>query len=381
MRSYRIGVIPGDGVGPEVIGVGMKVLDQVAAACDFKLEWHEFPFSARTYLVRGVVITDEEMADLTTMDAIYLGAVGDPTVPEAVIQIGGLLRMRFHFDEYINLRPIKLYKGVDTALKDKDPGDIDFVVVRENSEDFYAALGGRFNDRQSRDRLQLSRRLYNASVDVSFSLDSDEEIGYQIGVMSGRNAERVIRYGFNLARRTGRNRVTVVDKWNVLGHMYSIWRDKANLVATEFPGITLEFQYIDALSMMFVRQPERYQVVIAPNMFGDIITDLAAGISGGLGVAPSANINPERQYPSMFEPIHGSAPDIAGRGIANPIAAILAGAMMLDFLGEEKAARAVEQAAEAVLAAREVRTPDLGGTATTSAVGDAVLRSLAEVLA
>lgn len=371
-KSYKIGLIAGDGIGPEVIREGVKVLDRVASGYDFRLEWRQFPISAETYLKRGILMTDQELEDLGKMDAIYFGAMGDPRVPEKILQSGGILRLRFHFDQYINLRPVKLYRGVETPLKDKQPGDIDFVCVRENSEDFYVGLGGRFKGTEHRFDLGLKRRLYDAKFSVDVKIDRDEELAFQMGLMSGTGAERVMRYGFDLARRKGWKRVTVVDKWNVLTDMYGLWRDKANLVAKDYPEIEYEFAFVDAITMWFVRRPEWYKVVIAPNTFGDIITDLAAATVGGMGVAPGGNINPERQYPSMFEPIHGSAPKYAGLNVSNPVATVLSGAMMLDFLGEAKAAKTVEQAVENVLAEGTMRTYDIGGSSKTNEVGDAI---------
>ncbi len=380
MRSYKIGLIRGDGIGPEVIREGIKVLERVAEGFDFKLQWEEYPFSAETYLKRGVLVTDEELESIGKTDAIFFGAMGDPRVPEKVLQSGGILRLRFHFDQYINLRPVKLFKGVETPLKNKGPEDIDFVCVRENSEDLYVGLGGRFKGTEADFGLRLQRRLYDAKIGVNVKLDRDEEFAFQLGAMSGANAERVLRYGFELARKRGAKRVTVVDKWNVLTDMYGLWRDKTALVAKDYPGIEPEFAFVDAITMWFVRRPEYYDVVVAPNTFGDIITDLAAGISGGMGLAPGGNINPERKYPSMFEPIHGSAPKYAGQNVSNPIAAILAGAMMIDFLGEEKAAKGIEQSVEAVLAAGKVRTYDLGGSSKTTEVGDAVVAEIEKTL-
>jgi 3-isopropylmalate dehydrogenase len=376
VRTYNIGLIPGDGIGPEIIREGVKVLDRVAAGSDFKLNWQEYPFSADTYLKRGVLVTDDELDRMAKSDAIYLGAMGDPRVPERIIQVGGLLNWRFTFDQYINLRPIKLYKGVETPLRDKGPEDIDFVCVRENSEDFYVGLGGRFKGTESRHELRLKRRLYETKFTVDVNVDHEEEFGFQLGVMSGTGAERVLRYGFELAKKKGKNLVTVVDKWNVLSDMYGLWRDKTALVAKDYPGIEYEFAFVDAITMWFIRRPEHYQIVIAPNTFGDIITDTAAAVAGGMGVAPGANINPEGKYPSMFEPIHGSAPKYAGQNVSNPVATILAGGMMLEHLGEEQAAKRVEDAVAAVLAEGKVRTYDIGGSSKTYEVGDAVLAKI-----
>ncbi|MHB1415154.1 MAG: isocitrate/isopropylmalate dehydrogenase family protein [Chloroflexota bacterium] len=380
MASYNIGLIRGDGIGPEVIREGLKVLNRVIEGSDFRIEWHEFPINAETYLKRGVLVTDEELDNLGKMDAIYFGAMGDPRVPEKVMQSGGILRLRFHFDQYINLRPVKLYPNVDTPLKDKGPDDINFVVVRENSEDFYVGLGGRFKGTHSHHELNLKRRLYDATFDVDVKVDREEEFGFQLGAISGSGAERVLRYGFELAKKRGQERVTVVDKQNVLTEIYGLWRDKANLVAKDYPGIKHEFAFVDAITQWFVRRPEYYQVVVAPNTFGDIITDLAAAVAGGMGMAPGGNINPERKYPSMFEPIHGSAPKYANQNVSNPIATILAGAMMLEFLGEQKAADAIDQAVTAVLKEGRVRTYDLGGSSKTNEVGDAVTAKVEQIL-
>ncbi len=376
MAKYRIGRIPGDGIGPEIVREGVKVLDHAGSMFGFGFDWQDFPFSAETMLQRGVLMTEDEFAELGKTDAIYLGAMGDPRVDERTIQTSGLLRWRFAFDQYINLRPIKLYPGVETPLKDKGPQDIDFVCVRENSEDFYVGLGGRFQGTHSSHALNLKRNLYDISFDVQVNANNADEYGFHFGLISGRGAERVLRYGFELAKRKGKNRVTVVDKWNVLADMYGIWRDKTELVAKDYPGIEYEFAFVDAITMWFVRRPEHYQVVIAPNTFGDIISDTAAATAGGLGMAPGANINPERTYPSMFEPIHGSAPKYAGKNVINPIATILAGSMMLDFLGEEKAAQSVETAVAEVLAKGKVRTYDLGGSASTTEMGDAIAEAM-----
>jgi 3-isopropylmalate dehydrogenase len=224
--------------------------------------------------------------------------------------------------------------------------------------------------------LSLKRRLYDTKFTVDVKVDREEEFGFQLGVMSGTGAERVLRYGFELAKKKGKNLVTVVDKWNVLSDMYGLWRDKTALVAKDYPGIEYEFAFVDAITMWFIRRPEHYQIVIAPNTFGDIITDTAAAVAGGMGVAPGANINPEGKYPSMFEPIHGSAPKYAGQNVSNPVATILAGGMMLEHLGEEQAAKRVEDAVAAVLAEGRVRTYDIGGSSKTNEVGDAVVAAI-----
>ncbi|MBC7218511.1 MAG: 3-isopropylmalate dehydrogenase [Hadesarchaea archaeon] len=371
--KYKIAVIPGDGVGPEVIREGVKVLRAAAeVAGGVDIDFVEFPYGAEHYLRTGELIPEEALKELSRMDAIYLGALGDPRVPTGVLEQGILLRLRFYFDQYVNLRPVRLYPGVPCPLAGKGPEDVDFFVVRENTEDFYVALGGRAKGR-SKAELDLIRSLYEAKFKLDVDVDRDE-IAYQLGVISRKGAERVIRYAFELARRKGKKRVTSVDKANVLTHVYSLWRDVFESVARDYPEIETEFAFVDAVTMWFVKNPEWYQVVVTPNMFGDIITDLGAMIQGGLGLAPGGNINPEGV--SMFEPIHGSAPKHAGKNVANPIATILAGQMMLEELGEQKVADIIEAAVVEVLREGRVRTYDLGGRSSTSEVGDEVVRKI-----
>ena len=373
MTRYRIAVIPGDGIGPEVIREGVKVLRAAADAVGgVDLDFVEFPFGAEHYLMTKELIPEEALKELSRFDAIYLGALGDPRVPPGVLEQGILLRLRFYFDQYINLRPVKLYQGVPCPLVGKGPEHVNFYVVRENTEDFYVALGGRARGSSSAE-LDLLRSLYEAKFKLDIDIDRDE-IAYQLGVISRRGAERVIRYAFELARRKGKRRVTSVDKANVLSHVYGLWREVFESVARDYPEIETEFAFVDAVSMWFVKNPEWYQVVVTPNMFGDIITDLGAMIQGGLGLAPGGNINPDGV--SMFEPIHGSAPKHAGKNVANPIATILAGQMMLEELGEKRAADVVEEAVAAVLREGKVRTYDLGGKSSTSEVGDEVVRKI-----
>jgi 3-isopropylmalate dehydrogenase len=309
------------------------------------------------------------------MDAIYLGALGDPRVAPGVLEQGILLKLRFYFEQYINLRPVKLYPGVPCPLKNKRPEDVDFYVVRENTEDFYIGIGGREKGR-SRAELEVVRSIYDVKFDLDIDVDRDE-IAYQIGVVSRKGSERAIRYAFELARRKGKKRVTSVDKANVLTHIYGLWREVFEKVAKDYPEIETEFSFVDAITMWFVKNPEWYQVVVTPNMFGDIITDLGAMIQGGLGLAPGGNINPDGV--SMFEPIHGSAPKHAGKNVANPLATILAGHMMLEHLGEQKAANKVERAVIEVLKEGKVRTYDLGGKSSTSDVGNAVATKVKEL--
>jgi len=372
----KIAVIPGDGIGPEVIREGVKVLRAAADVTPgLDLEFVNFPYGAGHYLKTGELVPEKGLDQLAKMDAIYLGALGDPRVPTGVLEQGILLKLRFYFEQYINLRPVKLYPGVPCPLKDKRPQDIDFHIVRENTEDFYVGIGGRAKG-HSRAQLEVLRSIYKVKFGLDIEADKDE-IAYQIGVVSRKGTERVIRYAFELAKKKGKRRVTSVDKANVLTHTYSLWREVFEQVAKDYSNIETEFAFVDAVTMWFVKNPEWYQVVVTPNMFGDIITDLGAMIQGGLGFAPGGNINPEGV--SMFEPIHGSAPKHAGKNVANPIATILAGQMMLDHLGEAKAANKVEQAVLKVLKEGKVKTCDMGGRSSTSRVGDAIVAKLKRI--
>lgn len=374
--KYKIGVIPGDGIGPEVIREGLKSLRAVSdVTSGLGFEFVEFPYGAEHYLNTKELMPEDGLKELSKMSAIYLGALGDPRVGTGVLEQGILLKLRFYFDQYVNLRPIKLYPGVPCPLKDKGPQHVNFYVVRENTEDFYVAIGGRAKGKTKAEH-EVLRSIYRAKFDLDIDVDQDE-IAYQIGVISRKGAERVIRYAFELAKKKGKKRVTSVDKANVLTHIYGLWREVFERVAKEYPGIETEFAFVDAVTMWFIKNPEWYQVVVTPNMFGDIITDLGAMIQGGLGLAPGGNINPESV--SMFEPIHGSAPKYAGKNVANPLATILAGQMMLEHLGEEKAADRVERAVIKVLREGSVRPKDLGGRSSTSDVGDAVAAKIKEM--
>jgi len=373
MKTHKIALIPGDGIGPEIIAEGRKVIDAAADKENFRIKWTPYPFGADHYLETKELLPEEALKEIAKMDAIYLGALGDPRIQPGILEKGVLLALRFCFDQYVNLRPIKLLEGVECPLKNKTPKDIDFYVVRENTEDFYVGIGGRIPEGKSKQCLEVKRSLYNVKFGLDIEADGDE-LAYQIGVLSRKGSERVIRYAFELAKKKKRTRVTAVDKANVLTNIYSLWRQVFEQVAKDYKGIDTEYNFVDAITMWFVKQPEWYQVVVAPNMFGDIITDLGAMIQGGLGLAPGGNINPEGI--SMFEPIHGSAPKYKGMNRANPIATIWAGAMMLDEIGEEKAAADIVKAIEDVIKEGKVRTKDLGGTATTSDMGDAIVAKL-----
>jgi len=375
MRHYKIAVIRGDGIGPEIMAEGLKVLDAAAAAENVELEWVEYPHGAEHYLRTGELLDEGTLQELARYKAIYFGCIGDPRIEPGVLEQGILLTLRFYFDQYVNLRPVKLLEGVRTPLAGKGPRDINISVVRENTEDFYIGIGGRMRAAgKQHDMLDIVRTLYQIKFQLDIDSDTDE-LAYQIGVVTRKGCERVMRYAFELARtRGGKQKVTSVDKANVLTHCYGFWREVFTQVARDYPEIQTEFNFVDAITMWFIKNPEWYDVVVAPNMFGDIITDLGAMIQGGLGLAPGGNINPEGV--SMFEPIHGSAPKYAGKHVSNPIATIWAGAMLLETIGEPRASDRIVRAIEAVLRDGKVRTYDLGGTSKTHEVGDAIVREL-----
>ena len=368
--NYKVPVIPGDGIGPEIIAEGKKVLDAAADKHGFSLDWIEYPLGAEHYLKTGELVSEETLKSLGKYKAIYLGAIGDPRVKPGILEKGVLLAMRFYFDQYVNLRPVKLLEGIWTPLKDKGPKDIDFVVVRENTEDMYIGLGGRAKSGKSHADFEVVRSLYNIKFGLDVETDS-QEIGYQIGEVSREGSARVIQYSFDLAMKR-RKQVASVDKANVLSDIYGFWREVFLNVAGSYPEVKYDFNFVDAITMWFVKNPEWFDVVVAPNMFGDIITDLGAMIQGGLGLAPGANLNPEGT--SMFEPIHGSAPKYKGMNKVNPIATIWAGAMLLEHLGHPEAAEDVITAIETNLREGRIKTYDLGGRSTTSQVGDEISR-------
>jgi len=364
----KIGVIPGDGIGPEVVKEARKVLDAVCEKRGLAFEFEEFPLGAAHYLKTGEVLSDETLQRLSKKDAILLGAMGDPRVAPGVLEKGILLRLRFHFDQYINLRPIKLLEGVPCPLEKSNP-KVDIQFVRENTEDFYVGLGGRVKKGLSKTDLVLKRNAYEAKFEVGIDLEDESELAFQIGVITRHGTKRVMEYAFQLAKDKKIDLVTCVDKANVLTDMYGLWREVADETSKKH-GIEREFQYVDAVALHMVRTPERFKLIVSPNLFGDILTDLGAAIQGGLGFAPSGNINPSGV--SMFEPVHGSAPDIAGKGLANPVGAILSAALMLDTLGHKDAAADVEHAVQEVLRSGKHRTADIGGKTPTTKVGDAV---------
>jgi len=370
MTQYKIPVLPGDGIGPEIIAEGRKVIDAAGERFGFDVEWIEYPHGADHYLETGELISEETLKELSGYPAIYLGSIGDPRIAPGILEKGILLTARFYFDQYINLRPIKLLEGVWTPIKEKTSKDIDFVVVRENTEDFYIGIGGRAKKGESKDLLEVKRTLYSAKFGLDIETDS-EEIGYQIGLISKEGTQRVIEYAFGLAENRKKH-VSSVDKANVLSDIYGFWREEFNSVAAKHPSVTTDFNFVDAITMWFVKNPEWFDVVVTPNMFGDIITDLGAMIQGGLGLAPGGNINPTGT--SMFEPIHGSAPKYKGQNKVNPIATIWAGAMLIEQLGEKEASDMIVNAIQKNILDSKVKTYDMGGRSSTSDVGDDIAR-------
>lgn len=351
-RAYRIATIPGDGIGPEVLDPALTVLNAAARLDDFSLNVTSLSWGSAEYARTGRMMPVDGIERLRAFDAIFFGAIGSPSVPDHVTVGELILPIRQRLDQYVNLRPMRLLKGLTTPLAGRGASDIDMVCVRENTEGEYAGVGG-FVHR-----------------------GHDAEVAHEVSTFSRRGIERVARYAFELARKRPRKLVASATKSNALKHSMVLWDEVVEHVAAEYPDVTLRKYHVDALAARMVTHPQTLDVILAGNLFGDILTDIGGAISGSLGVAPSGNIDPTRRAPSMFEPIHGSAPDIAGKGIANPIGAIWAGAMMLEHLGEATAAARIVSAIEAVTEARKVRTPDLGGTATTKDLGDAVLQAL-----
>jgi len=368
--KYTVPVIPGDGIGPEIVAEGCKVLEAAADKYNFSLDWKEYSLGAEHYLKTGELVAEETLKELSKYRALFLGAIGDPRVRPGILEKGVLLTMRFYFDQYVNLRPVKLLEGVWTPLKDKSPKDIDFVVVRENTEDFYIGIGSRARRGKSHADFEIRRSLYNIKFGLDIESDS-EEIGYQIGEVSREGCQRVIKYAFDLAMKR-RRQLSSVDKANVLSDIYGFWREVFLDVAAGYPQVKHDFNFVDAITMWFVKNPEWFDVVVAPNMFGDIITDLGAMIQGGLGLAPGANLNPEGT--SMFEPIHGSAPKYKGQNKVNPVATIWSGALLLEHLGQPQAASDIVAAIERNLREGRIKTYDLGGSSTTSEVGSEIAR-------
>ena len=352
MSRYRIALLPGDGIGREVVPEGVRALEAAGNRYGIDFDFSEFDWSCERYTRTGRMMPDDAIDTLRDFDAVFLGAVGWPGVPDHVSLWGLLIPIRREFEQYVNLRPVRLLKGVDSPLAGRKSGDIDFLIVRENCEGEYSQIGG---------------RLYAGT---------DTEIVSQQSVFTRRGVDRVIRYACELARSRPAKHLTSATKSNGIIHTMPFWDERFAALTAEYPELTTDQFHIDILSAHFVLHPDWFDVVVASNLFGDILSDLGPAATGTIGIAPSANINPQRDFPSMFEPVHGSAPDIAGRGIANPIGQIWSGAMMLEHLGEPRAARAIESAIENMLAEGDALTPDMGGTADTKTLGRCIAESI-----
>jgi tartrate dehydrogenase/decarboxylase/D-malate dehydrogenase len=347
VSSYKIAVIEGDGIGREVVPEGIRVLEAAARRFHLSLSWQHFPWSCETYLKTGRMMPEDGLEQLRPFDAIYLGAVGYPGVPDHISLWGLLIPIRRAFKQYVNLRPIRLLEGITTPLSNRKAGEIDFCIVRENNEGEYSEVGGRLHR------------------------NTDIEMAIQETVFTRRGCDRIMTYAFELAK-TRKNHVTSATKSNGIVFTMPFWDERFAAISKNYPDVKTDQYHIDILTAHFVSHPDRFDVVVASNLFGDILSDLGAAVVGSMGLAPSANLNPEKESPSMFEPVHGSAPDIAGKGIANPVAQIWSGAMMLEHFGQHEAAISIEKAIAAVLAHSGPRTPDIGGKARTKDVGIAI---------
>jgi tartrate dehydrogenase/decarboxylase / D-malate dehydrogenase len=350
--THKIAVIAGDGIGKEVVPAAMAAIQAAVRGTEVSIAFTELPWGCEHYLAHGRMMAEDAFEQLGAFDAIYLGAIGAPGVPDGV-SAAMILAIRQRFDQYVNLRPMRLLKGIASPLANRTTADIDMICVRENSEGEYSGVGGRIHR------------------------GTPHEVAQQVGVFTRHGIERILRYGFELAARRPRKLLASATKSNALTHSMVMWDEIAEIVRKEYPGVEYRKYHVDALAARMVTHPQTLDVLVASNLFGDILTDIGSAISGSLGIAPGANINPTRAHPSMFEPIHGSAPDIAGRGIANPIGAIWAGALMLDHLGHRDVHDRILGAIERVVAAGAVRTPDLGGSASTRQVADAVVAEMA----
>lgn len=352
MKKHKIAVIAGDGIGKEVMPEGQRVLDAAAAKYGFSLAYDELPWSCDYYVKHGSMMPEDGMAQIRHHDAVYLGAVGLPDlVPDHISLWGLLIKIRREFDQYANIRPVRLMPGVACPLANRKVGDIDFIIVRENSEGEYSSAGG---------------RMYEGT---------EREIAIQESVFSRHGTDRIMRYAFDLAMQREKRHLTSATKSNGIAITMPFWDERFRAVAADYPEVKTDQYHIDILTAHFVRFPDRFDVVVGSNLFGDILSDLGPACTGTIAIAPSANLNPERTYPSMFEPVHGSAPDIYGRNIANPIGMIWSGAMMLDHLGHKDAADAIVRAIEVVLE-EGPKTADLGGKASTGEVGKAIAEAL-----
>jgi tartrate dehydrogenase/decarboxylase/D-malate dehydrogenase len=350
MSTFKIAVIEGDGIGHEVIPEGLRVLEAAGKKFGLSYEITHFDWSCEVYAKTGRMMPEDGLEQLKKFDAVFLGAVGYPGVPDHVSLWGLLIPIRRGFDQYVNLRPVKLFRGVSTPLANRTPEEIDFVVIRENTEGEYSSIGGRI------------------------FAGTENEFATQEAIFTRRGVDRVMRYAFDLARKR-RKHVTSATKSNGIIHTMPFWDERFAAVKKDYPEVKTDQFHIDILTAHFVRHPDWFDVVVGSNLFGDILSDLGPAVAGGIGIAPSANLNPERKFPSMFEPVHGSAPDIAGRNIANPIGTIWSAALMLDHFGSPEAARAVENAIE-VVCEKGPHTPDFGGKASTQDMGKAIAAAI-----
>jgi tartrate dehydrogenase/decarboxylase / D-malate dehydrogenase len=348
MQTHRIAVIAGDGIGKEVVPEGVRVLDAVGARHGIRFQWDELPWSCEHYVRTGRMMPEDGLEGIRRHDAVFLGAVGYPGVPDHISLWGLLIPIRRRFRQYVNLRPVRLMPGIASPLAGRSPGDIEFWVVRENNEGEYSSIGGRAYE------------------------GTDEEMAFQQAVFTRRGVDRVLRFAFDLARSRPKKHLTSATKSNGIFHTMPFWDERVEAMAKEYADVRVDKFHVDILAAHFVQHPDWFDVVVGSNLFGDILSDLGPACTGTIGIAPSGNINPEGDFPSVFEPVHGSAPDIAGQGIANPIGMIWSGAMMLDHLGERQAAAAIVTAIERTLGERTLRTRDLGGNADTVACGKAV---------
>lgn len=353
-KRYRIAVIAGDGIGKEVVPEGMRVLDAAATKFGFDLHWDCFPWSCEQYVSTGSMMPPDGIEQIRQHDAIYLGAVGFPGVPDHVSLWGLLIPIRREFQQYANVRPVRLMKGISSPLAGRMPGDIDFYVVRENTEGEYSSIGSRRNE------------------------GTDDEEAVQQSTFTRRGVDRILRYAFELAQSRPKKHLTSATKSNGISITMPYWDERVQAMSARYPDVKVDQYHIDILSAHFVLHPNWFDVVVGSNLFGDILSDLGPAVTGTIGIAPSANLNPEREYPSMFEPVHGSAPDIYGKGIANPIGQIWSGAMMLEHLGEKNAADAIVLAIEKIVI-EGPRTRDIGGTANTADVGRAIEQAIAAI--
>ncbi|MDR2174950.1 MAG: isocitrate/isopropylmalate dehydrogenase family protein [Synergistaceae bacterium] len=376
MKSYDIALLPGDGIGPEVTAEAVKAVEAAGARHGFKVRWIEYPFGAAHYNRTGETFPDSALGEMGLCDAMLLGAVGDPSVKPGILERGILLKLRFHFDQYVNLRPARSYAGVPCPVPLPDGVRIDSVVVRENTEDFYMGIGAA----AQKDGLDLpfeaERGLYKLTGRLSVNFTPDCAAALQIGALTRPGIERVTRYAFELAKKRGEKEVVLASKANAVPFLYGFLDEETRRAAKEYPDIALKIQNVDALCYHLARNPAAYGVILCPNLFGDIVSDLLSGLTGGLGLGAGGNIGDRL---SMFEPVHGSAPDIAGTGKANPLAAILCAAMMLDRIGESAGARSIEAAVASCLeedGAGGEKPVELGGRASCRSVGDSVARRI-----